>query len=202
MTNRYMTSLSYTDGNGKKRTTKVYFELDPIELMDWTMENAFEANELRASLIELQAIEKEDSRDLTPDEVATMLGVIKLLAQLSAGRPTDDGEYFLKDPNWTSSYAYRAFRTLLLTNSKETQQFLTTVLDNDVMVKFTEALDRANAENAAAADSERTSDSGPDVVEKMKAQIAEQQAEIARIQSQQTSDGAHNVTSLPTPQSE
>lgn len=191
MTNRYMTPLKYEDGNGQQRTTKVYFELDPIELVDWTFENAFEANELRASLIELREIEKEDSRDLTPDEIRTMLGVIKLLAQLSAGRPTDDGDYFLKDPNWTSSYAYRAFRTLLLTSPKETQTFLTTLLDEKTMQQFAEALDTANEENEAAAPAEaetRTSDSGEDTIEKYKARIAELEAQ----------NKAGNVTQLPT----
>lgn len=174
MTNRYMTPLKYKDGDGKERMTKVYFELDPIELVDWTFEHPFEANELRASLIELREIEQQESRDLSQEEIRTMLGVIKLLAQIAAGRPTDDGEYFLKDPNWTSSYAYRGFRTFLLTNPKEVGQFLTTLLDNQVMEEFTKALGDANAkfeaENTGPAP---TSDSDEQTVEKMKARIAE-----------------------------
>lgn len=175
MTKRYMTPLTYIDGHDNKRTTKLYFELDPIELTDWTFENPFDANELKASLMELQAIEQEDSRDLTQDEIRTMLGVIKLLAQLSAGRPTDDGEYFLKDPNWTSSYAYRGFRQFLMTHPKEVQTFLTTLLDNNVMEEFTKALQEAN-EKIESESPERKSDSDEDTIAKMKAKIAELEA--------------------------
>lgn len=189
MTNRYMTPLKYKDGNGKERMTKVYFELDPVELADWTFENAFEANELRASLLELKAIEEEDSRDLTPEEIRTMLGVIKLLASIAAGRPTEDGEYFLKDPNWTSSYAYRGFRQFLMTNPKEVQNFLTTLLDNDVMEEFTKALSDANEKASAEAKEEASkSDSGEETLEKMKARVAE-------LEAQKTES---NVTQLPT----
>lgn len=186
MTNRYMTPLKYKDGNGKERTTKVYFELDPVELTDWTFENPFEANELRASLMELKEIESEESRDLTQDEIRTFLGMIKLLAEISAGRPTEDGEYFLKDPNWTSSYAYRGFRTFLMTNPKEVQQFLTTLLDNNTMEEFTKALSEANAKFEAE-EAPRKSDSGDDTIEKMKAKIAQLEAEKSS-----------NVTQLPT----
>lgn len=189
-TKRYMTPLGYTDGNGQKRTTKLYFELDPIELTDWTFEHPFEANELRASLMELREIEKEDSRDLTQDEIRTMLGVIKLLAQLSAGRPTEDGEYFLKDPNWTSSYAYRGFRQFLMTNPKEVQTFLTTLLDNSAMEEFTRALQVAN-DKIDAEQATRSSDSDEETIEKMR-------AKIAAMEAAQASDGAHNVTQLPT----
>lgn len=181
-TKRYQTPLKYTDGNGKARTTKLYFELDPVELTDWVFENPFDANELQASLAELRDIEAEDSRDLTPDEIRTMLGVIKLLAMISAGRPTDDGEYFLKDPNWTSSYAYRGFRTFLLTNPKETQQFLKQLLDNDTMEKFTDALQQANEKSEAEEASVRGADSGESVEAKMERRIREK---IAREQAEQ-----------------
>lgn len=174
MPNRYMTPIKYTDGNQKARTAQLHFELDPIEFVDWTMANPFEANELRASMIELRDIEKEDSRDLTQDEIRTMLGVIKLLAELSAGRPTDDGEYFLKDPNWTSSYKYKGFRMFLMTNPKEVEEFLKQLLDNDTMEKFTAALEEANAKaeaEGAGTPEGRGPDSGDDVRTKMEAEI-------------------------------
>lgn len=174
MVNRYRTPLKYKDGNGKERTGVVYFELDPIELTDWTMENPFEANELRASLMELQAIEKEESRDLTQDEIRTMLGVIKLLAQISAGRPTDDGAYFLKDPNWTSSYMYKGFRLFLMTNPREVDQFLKQLLDNDVMEEFTKAINEANEKLEAEAP-ERSGDSNEDTIAKMQKKIEDLQ---------------------------
>lgn len=184
-TKRYMTPLKYVDGNGKEISTKVYFEIDPIELTDWLFTHQFEANELRASLIELQELEKQDSRNLTPDEVGTLLSVIKLLADISAGRPTDDGAYFIKDPNWTSSYAYRAFREFLLTNPNETQEFLATLLNNDVMEKFTEAMLKTNetaaaeAANAEVIQEAIKSDSGPETIAAMEAKIAELKAKAA-----------------------
>lgn len=190
MTNRYYTPLIYKDGNGKDRNVKLTFELDPVELMDWVFDNPFDANELLGSLAELREIEKEDSRNLTEEEVRTMLGVIKLLAQISAGRPTEDGEYFIKDPNWISSYAYRGFRTFLLTHPNETTQFLNTLLDNDVMEEFVKAVGEANEKADGEAPAEATnSDSGPDTVAKMQARIKELEAR-------------GNVTQLPTPPSE
>lgn len=146
--NRYMTPLRYTNGNGVTRNVKLYFELAPVELADWTIDHPFEANELASSLREMREIHEEESRDLTPDEIQTMLGVIRVLAQISAGKPSEDGEYFLKDPNWISSYAYRQFRVLLLTNPNEANQFMTTLLDSDVMDEFNKALAKTNEENA------------------------------------------------------
>lgn len=170
MSTRYMTPLKYTDGNGREQRKQIHFELDPIELMDWTFANPFEANELQAALTELRDIETEESRDLTQDETRVLLTVVKVLADLSAGRPTDDGQYFIKDKNWTSSYAYRAFRLLLLTKPKELEEFMKALLDNDTMEKFASALQKANEENDATVtpiDGNRGPDSGQAVADKM-----------------------------------
>lgn len=186
MTNRYMTPLSYEDGNGKKRTAQLYFELDPIELVDWTMSNPWDANELLGSLSEMAATEREDSRDLTQEEIRTALGVIRILAMLSAGKPSDDGEYFHKDKHWTDSYAYRGFRKLLLTNPKEMIEFQKALLDNDVMEQFaaavTEGSEKFKAEDTG---STKSADSGEETIEKYKARIKELEAN-------------NNVTQLPT----
>lgn len=155
--NRYMTPLRYKNGNGVERNTKIYFELSPVELADWTIDNPFLANELAASLSEMREVHAEESRDLTPDEIQTMLGVIRMLAQISAGKPSEDGEYFIKDPNWTSSYAYREFRKFLMTHPNETNQFLTTLLDDEAIDEFNKALAKANEENANAAPTEQKS---------------------------------------------
>lgn len=171
MSTRYSTPLKYTDGNGKERRTKVYFELDPLELMDWTVENSFEANRLFESIQELDEIREGDSRDLTQDEIRTLLVVVKLLTQISAGRPTEDGDYFIKDPNWTSSYAYRGFREFLLTNPKEMTEFLTSILDNEVMEKFTTALLTTNEESEVKESVQENRDSGPETIEKMREKI-------------------------------
>lgn len=151
-TNRYTTELKYKNGNGVVRNAKLYFELAPIELADWTIANPFEANELRAGLSEMDAVRQEDSRDLTQDEIYVMLDIIRILAEISAGRPTDDGEYFIKDKNWTSSYAYREFRTFLFTHPTEMNDFMTVLLNAEVMAEFEKALAKANdeVENAPA----------------------------------------------------
>lgn len=174
--NRYMTPLKYKDGNGKERTTKLYFELDPIELMDWTFANPWEANELLGSLSEMAAAERDESRNLTQDEIRTALGVIRILAILSAGKPSDDGEYFHKDKHWTDSYAYREFRKFLLTNPKEMIEFQKQLLDNDVMEQFASAVkegtEKYNAEvEAGGGTPQRGPDSGEDVRAKMEAEI-------------------------------
>jgi hypothetical protein len=147
-TTRYSTPLIYVNGKGKKVNKTLYFELDPVEFMDWTVNNRFAANELQAGLVEIRDAAAEDKdRDLRPDEVTTLLNIIKVLVQLSAGRPDDDGEYFIKDPNWIYSYAYRGFRTFLLEKPNEMNEFLTSLLNNDVMEKFAETIAKAN-ENA------------------------------------------------------
>lgn len=174
MSNRYYTPLKYTDGNGNERRTKVYFELDPIELMDWVLENEFEANELLASISELQEVEQGESRDLTRDEIRTLLGVMKILSRLSAGRPTEDGEYFIKDPNWTSSYAYRGFREFLLTNPKEMNSFLETLLDDKVMDRFVTAINEAEEKSKVEKlEKKSDSDSGPETIERMRTKLRE-----------------------------
>lgn len=146
MTERYMTPIEYVNGKGQKKRAQLYFELDPIELTDWVFANPFEANELRASFTELEKIEQEESRDLTQDEVRMLMWIIKILAELSAGRPDDSGEYFIRDKNWTSSYAYRGFRFFLLTHPKETQEFLRVLMNATVMQEFTGALQKAYQE--------------------------------------------------------
>lgn len=149
-TTRYSTPLIYTNGKGKKVNKILHFELDPVEFMDWTVNNRFAANELQAGLVEIRDAAAEDKdRDLRPDEVTTLLNIIKVLVQLSAGRPDDDGEYFIKDPNWTSSYAYRGFRTFLLEKPNEMNEFLTSLLNNDVMEKFAETIAKANEDAGA-----------------------------------------------------
>ena len=142
---RYKTPLIYKNGDDVKVNKTLHFELDPIEFMDWAINNRFEANELQAGLAEIQAagLEKKD-RDLTQDEVATMLNIIKVLVQLSAGKPSEDGEYFIKDKNWTSSYAYRGFRTFLLEKPKEMNEFLGQLLNNNIMEEFSKKLAKAN----------------------------------------------------------
>ena len=183
---QYNTPLEYVDGNGRKKRTKLSFRLDPIELMDWTFANPFEASLLQASLEELHQIEKEDSRDLTEKEVRTFLGLVKLLSELSYGRPDQDGEYFVKDPNWTSSYAYRGFRMFLMTHPKETQQFLNSLLDNDTMEKFSTAIREANDRVETESEAAPNRDSVESNAERMKAKIAEKEAEIERLKAQQS----------------
>lgn len=179
MKNRYTTPFKYTDGNGKERHTTATFELDPIEFMDWTFEHPFEANELQASMSELNEVAQGVSRDLTQDEIRTMLYVIKILTQLSYGTPDDAGDYFIRDPRWADSYKYRGFRMFLMTHPKEVEQFLNALLDNDVMEKFTKALqeanDRTQAEKVVVGDGS-TPDSGPDTVAKMQQRIKELEA--------------------------
>lgn len=181
-TNRYMTPIKYKNGNGITRTAKLYFELSPVELADWAIDNAFEANELAASLREMREIHEEEERDLTSDEIQTMLGVIRTLAKISAGKPSEDGEYFIKDPNWTDSYAYLAFRVFLMTHPNETNQFLTTLLDSDVMDEFNKALTKANEENADV----KTPAKAPHEMSEAELRAALQERTAANVVRQQT----------------
>jgi hypothetical protein len=181
---RYSTPLIYTNGLGKDVNKTLHFELDPLEFLDWTVNNRFEANELQAGLLEIQraGLEQKD-RDLNPDEVTTLLNIIKILVQLSAGRPDDAGEYFLKDPNWTSSYAYRGFRTFLLEKPKEMNQFLESLLNNDIMEKFAETIAKANDDAEA-----ETPKSAPSTArERPKAEVAaEMRRKLAELESEES----------------
>ena len=169
---RYSTTLTYENGKRQKVTKNLVFELDPLEFLDWSINNRFSANELQSGLEDIRnaGLEKLD-RDLRPDEIATLLNIIKVLVDLSAGKPDDDGEYFVKDPNWTSSYAYRGFRRFLLENPVEMNKFTSSLLDNDVMEKFTASITQ---ENTSLTD--QNSDNNSETVEKMRAKIAELEA--------------------------
>ncbi len=186
---RYNTPLKYKNGAGDTKFTKLFFELDPLEFMDWVINNTFDANELMAGLQEIQdAGLEENPRDLTRDEVATLLNIIKVLVRLSAGKPTDDDEYFLKDPNWTSSYAYRGFRLFLLEKPAEMNQFLKTLLDGGVMEEFTATLQKAQEDQPAEA--QANSDNSPETLEKMRAKVAQLEAQQAASQTPTPTDPA------------
>lgn len=183
----YTTPINYIDGKGKNRTAKLHFRLTPSQLMDWVFENPFEANELLAGMEEMRRVYEQESHDLSRENLMTMFGLIKTLAKISAGRPDADGDYFIKDPNWTSSYQYEGFRQFLMVNPKETGVFLNALLDNETITAFTGALAESNdriAEEAAASSAGKP-DSGPEVAQNMRTKLAQKEAELEALRAQQ-----------------
>lgn len=155
---RYSTPIKYKNGNGVYRTTTLHFELTPTQMADWVIDNPFDANELQASLAEMSSVEQEPDRNLTQDEIMVMLGVVRILSRISAGKPSEDGEYFIKDPNWISSYAYEGFREMLFVRPKEMVLFLQKLMSNDALSQFNTALEKVNADAAAEAEGNGTAD--------------------------------------------
>lgn len=149
-----MTPLSYTNFNGQKRTTKLYFHVTPRELADWMFENGEKADRLIADFekvrVNLEANEGVDQANLSQEDVRTMLRLVRVLAELSYGTPSDDGEVFDKSDinRFVHSAAYDAFRMFLFENPKELETFLTSLLSEDVVKEFGDRMSKLEGENA------------------------------------------------------
>lgn len=131
---------TYTDFNGKKKTEDLYFNIMAPELADLEFNPMFEDEGGLADYLR-KAMESDDRR-----KVYTFF---KLLIVNSYGRRTEDGEYFLKKPEWTDKFlnsaAYEEFFMWLLdNNTKNAQKFWTEIMPQKIIAKA-EELDKSLA---------------------------------------------------------
>lgn len=137
--NMYMTPLNYTNFAGAKKSTKLHFHITPVEFADWMMDNKAEADKMLEALSGMEeAMEANPNGEATEAQKLTMLRLIRTLAEISYGKPSDDGEVFDKSETEKFRYsaAYAAFRMFLFENQKEMLAFFQTLLNEDVIKEF------------------------------------------------------------------
>lgn len=149
MKNVYMTPLNYENFNGVKKSVRLHFHVTPREFADWMLAHP-EESELFQREFELlqEAVDANPEGNATKSQIYTMLRIVKVLAEIGYGTPSDDGEYFDKSETSKFAYsaAYEAFRLMLFEKPKELQTFITTLLNDDVIGEFTTAINSASAE--------------------------------------------------------
>lgn len=143
MKNTYMTPLRYKNFDGVEKDTKLHFHLTPREFSDWMIDNYAEANEMMEAFSSIvPAMENDPNGEMTTEQKLTMLKLVKILAELSYGKPSDDGEVFDKSgiQRFIYSAAYDAFRLFLFQNQKELVKFVETILNEEVISEFMSTL--------------------------------------------------------------
>lgn len=163
MQNVYMTPLRYTNFNGVEKTTKLHFHLTPRELTDWMVDNKDDADKLVAAFSEMQPVmESNPEGEATTEQKLTMLKLVRILAELSYGKPSEDGEHFDKSDikKFNHSAAYDGFRMFLFQNPKELVSFIETILNEQVISEFSSRLAEAN-ENGQPAQLQSVPTNGP-----------------------------------------
>jgi len=139
MQNVYMTPLKYKNFAGQDRTTQLHFHITPREFADWMIDNPDEADSLTRSFAEVNDnTESLTAGDATTQQKLAMLRLVRVLAELGYGRPSDDGEFFDKSDTKKFAYsaAYDAFRLFLFENPKEFVSFINTLLNEQVINEF------------------------------------------------------------------
>jgi hypothetical protein len=136
MQNMYMTPLRYKNFAGVEKTTRLHFHITPREFMDWAMDHPTEANDLIETLSAMTT--DESIEEATTDQKYAMLRLVRTLAELGYGKPSDDGEHFFHDERFKHSAAYDAFRLFLFENPKEFVAFNETLLNEEVIKEFGE----------------------------------------------------------------
>lgn len=137
MQNMYMTPIAYTNFNGAKKQTKLHFHITPREFADWMIDNKQAADRLLADFTEMQSsMEADPDGEATEAQKLSMLRLVKILAELSYGHPSEDGELFTHDETFKYSAKYDAFRMFLFTNIKELETFIQTILNEEVIAEW------------------------------------------------------------------
>lgn len=136
MKNVYIKKISYENFLGEPKETTLHFHLTPREFSDWMLNNMNEAIALQVAFEKMAGLGAGDA--VSPQNMTTIHGLVKLLAEMSYGVPSDDGEYFDKSDakKFTTSAAYDEFRLWLFTNPSEVEKFINTVLNPEVIDEF------------------------------------------------------------------
>lgn len=152
MKNVYMTPLKYKNFDGVEKTTKLYFHVTPREFTDWMIDNKDKADELIAAFTDYQEQAEGDlDGEASMEQKLTMLKLVRILAEISYGKPMDDGEVFDKTgiKKFVHSAAYDAFRLFLFENPKELIAFINTLLNEEVISEFSGRVQQINEQQPA-----------------------------------------------------
>lgn len=139
MQNVYMTPLNYTNFSGVKKSAKLHFHVTPREFADWMVDNRRTADQMMEDFNSMQdTMENDPDGEATQDQKMTMLRLVRVLAEISYGKPSDDGEVFDKSElaEFIYSAKYDGFRMFLFENPKEMETFINTLLNSEVIAEF------------------------------------------------------------------
>lgn len=143
MLHTYSTPLRYKNFAGRERTTTLHFHITPREFTDWMIDHPTESASLLENFTEVQEqIEGDPNGETTTTQKLTMLKLVRLLAEISYGKPDEDGEVFHKGDSESFKYsaAYDAFRLFLFENTKELATFISTLLNQEVIGEYSERM--------------------------------------------------------------
>ena len=176
MLNMYSTPIRYTNFNGVKKTTTLYFHLTPRELADWMLDNMAHAERLQRTLGGIEEAAAADALgDATTEQKSAMLNLVRVLAELSNGVPTDDGEVFDKSGirQFVHSAAYDAFRLFLFENPKELAQFVEVLLPEESLKEFASVLAESGKAPVLESENKASGSSKPRTKEELLRELAE-----------------------------
>lgn len=149
MLNTYSTPLRYKNFNGVEKNTTLHFHLTPRELTDWMVENMEKTERIQRIMGDIEQDNVLDpNAEATTEQKSAMLALVRILAELSNGVPTEDGEYFDKSnlDRFIHSAAYDAFRLFLFQNPKELKHFIETLLPEESVREFASVLHEASTD--------------------------------------------------------
>jgi hypothetical protein len=109
----YTRTVTYTNFQGVEQSVQLYFALDPIQLLQFIA--AFKPKATKS-----KNPAKQGDVALTDAE---QIKLIRDLAQVSAGFPSDDGESWEPFENFNDSLAGKAFMTKLATSDEDRTEF-------------------------------------------------------------------------------
>lgn len=169
MKNTYMTPLNYVNFNGIKKSTKLHFHVTPREFTDWMIDNPDKAERLNEAFSDFTTqVEENPNGEASTEQKLSMLKLVRVLAEIGYGKPSDDGEFFDKSTTDKFAYsaAYDAFRIFLFENPKELVTFLQTLLNEEVVSEFSGRMQAAEADSVAGSEPALKGITGGDALEK------------------------------------
>lgn len=109
----YTRTVTYTNFKGEEQSVELFFALDPIQLLQFIA--AFKPKKTKSANPAKQGeVELSD---------ADQIKMIRDLAQVSAGFPSQDGETWEPFEDFTNSLAGKAFMTKLATSDDDRTEF-------------------------------------------------------------------------------
>ena len=146
-----MTPRKYKNFNDVEKSSKLYFHVTPREFTDWMIDHKDKADELIAAFSDMNdQMETNPDGEASMEQKLSMLKLVRILAEISYGKPDEDGEHFDKSglEKFKHSAAYDAFRVFLFENAKEMVAFINTLLNQEVIAEFSKSVQAMNNEQA------------------------------------------------------
>lgn len=111
--------ITYKNFKGEEKETELFFALDPYSLLQ--VMSTYNPKKIRSGNPALNGKDAEIS-----DE--EQIKIVRKLAVMSAGMPSDDGEFWINFSEFDTSVAGQAFLTKLATSDEDRRGFSETVI--------------------------------------------------------------------------